>query len=153
MGKRCYPGAARFESLPSRLPPLESGNLRFTIPPPFLKTHERKPPGGRSTTYTDYPEGRAPYALRWPDYYRQRARELGSAVGDFTDQLLAGEFPWSRLVRRRSCCAWPNSTVPLAWARPADGLSISIAGCRNHYGRARSVAVSNVTPPKSQTEV
>jgi len=63
----------------------------------LIKTHERKPPGGRSTDYTDYPEGRAPYALRWPDYYRKRARELGPAAGDFTDQLLGGEFPWSRL--------------------------------------------------------
>jgi len=63
----------------------------------LIKTHERKPPGGRSTDYTDYPEGRSPYALRWPDYYRKRARELGSAAGDFTDQLLSGEFPWSRL--------------------------------------------------------
>ena len=59
----------------------------------LIKTHERKPPGGRSTDYTDYPEGRAPYARRWPDYYCRRARELGSAAGDFTDQLLGGEFP------------------------------------------------------------
>jgi transposase len=63
----------------------------------LIKTHARKPPGGRSTDYTDYPEGRAPYAQRWPDYYRKRARDLGPAAGDFTDQLLAGEFPWSRL--------------------------------------------------------
>ena len=63
----------------------------------LIKTHERKPPGSRSTDYTDYPEGRAPYAMRWPDYYRKRARDLGSAAGDFTDQLLSGEFPWSRL--------------------------------------------------------
>jgi len=34
----------------------------------LIKTHERKPPGSRSTDYTDYPEGRAPYAMRWPDY-------------------------------------------------------------------------------------
>ena len=63
----------------------------------LIKTHERKPPGGRSTDYTDYPDGRAPYALRWPNYYCKRARDLGSAVGDFTDKLLSGEFPWSRL--------------------------------------------------------
>ena len=63
----------------------------------LIKTHERKPPGGRSTDYTDYPDGRAPYALRWPNYYCKRARDLGTAVGDFTDKLLSGEFPWSRL--------------------------------------------------------
>jgi hypothetical protein len=56
-----------------------------------------KSAGGCSTDFTDYPDERTPYAQRWPDYYRKRARELGSAAGDFTDHLLAGEFPWSRL--------------------------------------------------------
>ena len=71
--------------------------VRIYIHGELLKTHERKLPGGRSTDYTDYPDGRAPYALRWPHYYCKRARELGSAAGDFTDKLLSGEFPWSRL--------------------------------------------------------
>src|SRR5260370_24514808 len=62
-----------------------------------MKTNERKPPGGRSTDSHDSPDQRTPYALRWPDYYRKRAGELGSAAGDFTDKLLSGEFPWSRL--------------------------------------------------------
>jgi hypothetical protein len=33
----------------------------------------------------------------WPNYYCQQARELGPAAGDFTEKLLSGEFPWSRL--------------------------------------------------------
>ena len=71
--------------------------VRIYVRGELIKTHERKPPGGRSTDYTDYPDERTPYALRWPDYYRQRARELGAAAGDFADTLLSGEFPWSRL--------------------------------------------------------
>jgi transposase len=71
--------------------------VRVYVQNELIKTHERKPAGGRSTDYTDYPDKRAPYALRWPDYYRKRARELGSAAGEFTDRLLTGEFPWSRL--------------------------------------------------------
>jgi transposase len=71
--------------------------VRIYVRNELIKTHERKPAGGRSTDYTDYPDERTPYALRWPDYYRKRARELGAAVGDFTDRLLSGEFPWSRL--------------------------------------------------------
>ena len=71
--------------------------VRIYLHGELLKTHERKLPGGRSTDYTDYPDGRAPYALRWPNYYCKRARELGAAAGDFTDKLLSGEFPWSRL--------------------------------------------------------
>jgi transposase len=63
----------------------------------LIKTHERKPCGGRSTDYTDYPDARVPYARRWPNYYCTRARELGPAAGDFTEKLLSGQFPWSRL--------------------------------------------------------
>jgi transposase len=63
----------------------------------LIKTHPRQKRGSRSTDFTDYPEGRAPYAMRWPDFYRHKARQVGSAVGDFTDKLLEGEFPWSRL--------------------------------------------------------
>jgi hypothetical protein len=71
--------------------------VRIYVRGELIKTHERKLPGGRSTDYTDYPDGRAPYALRWPNFYCKRARELGAAAGDFTDKLLSGEFPWSRL--------------------------------------------------------
>ena len=63
----------------------------------LIKTHERKPSGGRSTDYSDYPDSRVPYARRWPNYYCTRAKELGPAAGDFTEKLLSGEFPWSRL--------------------------------------------------------
>ena len=71
--------------------------VRIYVRGELIKSHERKMPGQRSTDYTDYPDGRAPYALRWPNYYCKRARELGAAAGDFTDKLLSGEFPWSRL--------------------------------------------------------
>jgi transposase len=63
----------------------------------LIKTHDRKPAGGRSTDYNDYPDGKAPYAMRWPNFYCKRARELGASIGDFTDQLLSGELPWSRI--------------------------------------------------------
>jgi transposase len=63
----------------------------------LIKTHPRQKRGGRSTDFSDYPQGRAPFAMRWPDFYRHRARQLGSEAGDFTDKLLEGEFPWSRL--------------------------------------------------------
>jgi transposase len=71
--------------------------VRIYVHGELIKTHDRKPRGGRSTDYNDYPDGKAPYALRWPNFYSKRARELGPAIGDFTDQLLSGEFPWSRL--------------------------------------------------------
>ncbi len=63
----------------------------------LIKTHAHQPRGGRATDYEDYPKDRAPYAMRYPDYYRKKAREIGSSVGNFANRLLAGEFPWSRL--------------------------------------------------------
>lgn len=63
----------------------------------LIKTHARQPRGGRSTDYDDYPKERAPYAMRYPDYYRKLAHQIGSAAGAFASRLLEGEFPWSRL--------------------------------------------------------
>jgi hypothetical protein len=63
----------------------------------LIKTHAHQPRGGRATDYEDYPKDRAPYAMRYPDYYRKKTREIGFSVGNFADRLLAGEFPWSRL--------------------------------------------------------
>src|SRR5262249_8177261 len=54
-------------------------------------------PGKHSTDYTDYPEHRAPYAMRWPDFYSKKAQELGEHAGTFTKKLFEGDFPWSRL--------------------------------------------------------
>jgi transposase len=62
-----------------------------------IKTHSQQPKGGRSTDYDDYPKDRAPYAMRYPDFYRKKALGIGPSVGAFADRLLEGEFPWSRL--------------------------------------------------------
>ena len=63
----------------------------------LIKTHAQQRRGGRATDYEDYPKERAPYAMRYPDFYRKKALEVGPSVGAFADRLLAGEFPWSRL--------------------------------------------------------
>lgn len=63
----------------------------------LIKTHAQQRRGGRATDYEDYPKDRAPYAMRYPDYYRKKAYEVGPSVGAFVDRLLAGEFPWSHL--------------------------------------------------------
>jgi hypothetical protein len=32
--------------------------------------------------YNDYPEGKAPYAMRWPNFYCKRAHELVAVLSD-----------------------------------------------------------------------
>jgi hypothetical protein len=68
----------------------------------LVKTHPRKPKGGRSTDPQDYPPERTTYALRAPDYVVHRATGFGPFVGLFAERLLAGDFPWARLRQGQS---------------------------------------------------
>lgn len=62
-----------------------------------IKTHPVVPEGKRSTDYEDYPNHKTPYAMRNCDYYITKAKETGSNCGSFMEQLLSGDFPWSKL--------------------------------------------------------
>ena len=63
----------------------------------LIKVHPTQPPGGRSTDYDDYPKEISAYARRDPDYMIAEARKLGDRIGRFTEELLAGDFPWAKL--------------------------------------------------------
>ncbi len=63
----------------------------------MIKTHPVVPEGKRSTDYEDYPEHKTPYAMRNCDYYINKGKEVGSNCGSFMEQLLSGDFPWSKL--------------------------------------------------------
>ena len=62
-----------------------------------IKTHPVVPEGRRSTDYEDYPAHKTPYAMRNCDYYISKGKEAGANCGSFMEQLLSGDFPWSRL--------------------------------------------------------
>jgi transposase len=62
-----------------------------------IKTHPVMPEGKRSTDYEDYPKHKTPYAMRNCDYYITKAKEVGTDCGSFMEQLLTGDFPWSKL--------------------------------------------------------
>lgn len=62
-----------------------------------IKTHPKKPPGGRSTDHSDYPKELTPYTMRDPIYYIEQAHVRGPEVGHFLEQLLEGPFPWSKI--------------------------------------------------------
>lgn len=63
----------------------------------LVKTHPRKPKGGRSSDPADYPPERTTYALRAPDRVVREATKLGRFVGLFAERLLSGSFPWAKL--------------------------------------------------------
>jgi hypothetical protein len=62
-----------------------------------IKTHPVMSEGKRSTDYEDYPKHKTPYAMRNCDCYIEKAKDVGVNCGSFMEQLLSGEFPWSKL--------------------------------------------------------
>ncbi len=65
----------------------------------LIKTHPRKPPGGRSIDEHDYPAERSIYALRNVAALQRQAATSGDAVGRFAAALLDGPLPWTRMRR------------------------------------------------------
>jgi hypothetical protein len=76
---------------------LDSKLMRIYHGGTVIKTHPVMPEGKRSTDYEDYPKHKTPYAMRNCDYYIGKAKEVGSKCGAFMEQLLSGDFPWSKL--------------------------------------------------------
>jgi transposase len=72
-------------------------SVRFYVGAELVKMHARVEPGKRSTDATDYPVGKADYALRSVDGVKRRAREHGEHVGAFAERLLGGALPWVKL--------------------------------------------------------
>jgi transposase len=63
----------------------------------LIKTHPRKPPGGRSTDPADYPTDKAAYATRDIEYLKRVCAGHGPNVGTYAKELLAGELPWTKM--------------------------------------------------------
>lgn len=75
----------------------DSKLVRVFVDGECVKTHERMKAGERSTDYHDYPKERAAYAMRDPKALVATAQRRGEHIGRLTEELLAGDFPWSRL--------------------------------------------------------
>jgi hypothetical protein len=63
----------------------------------LVKTHEKRPPGGRSTDHDDYPKELSSYTLRDPQRLIRQAKELGPEIGRFMQELLSGALPWAKI--------------------------------------------------------
>jgi transposase len=71
--------------------------VRIYLAGELIKTHPRKQPGQRSTDPNDYPPGVSDYALRSVDRFMTNAEKRGPNVLAFTDRLLDGPLPWTRM--------------------------------------------------------
>jgi transposase len=77
----------------------DSSTVRFYYNAVLVKTHPRKPPGGRSTDSTDFPPEKAAYANRDVEFLKRQAHKHGESVGGFAEALLEGPLPWTRMRR------------------------------------------------------
>jgi hypothetical protein len=76
---------------------LDRKTVRLYLRGELIVCHQRVAPGKRSTDPNHYPSGKAPYATRSVDALIARARALGEHVGVYTERLLAGPLPWTRM--------------------------------------------------------
>lgn len=63
----------------------------------LIKTHPRKPPGGRSTHPGDLPEGTSDYALRDVESLKVKAAAAGFSVGVYAQRILDVPLPWTSM--------------------------------------------------------
>jgi hypothetical protein len=63
----------------------------------LIKTHPRKPRGGRSTDPADLPPGTAEYALRDVESLKRKAAVAGTSVGIYASRLLDVSLPWTAM--------------------------------------------------------
>jgi transposase len=76
---------------------IDRSSVRLYRGSELVKLHPRVAPGKRSTDAGDYPVGKADYALRSADRLGVQARNRGTHIGQFTERLLAGPLPWTRM--------------------------------------------------------
>lgn len=77
----------------------DSQTVRFYERGVLVKTHPRKPPGGRSTEAVDFPPEQRAYAQRDSAFLVRQATSHGTAVGRFAEALLDVPLPWTRMRR------------------------------------------------------
>jgi len=63
----------------------------------LIKTHPRKPPGGRSTDAEDLPAEKTAYAMRDLDKLRRVAFSHGQSIGAMATALLDNPLPWTKM--------------------------------------------------------
>ncbi len=76
---------------------VDRGSVRIYRGSELVNLHPRVAPGKRSTDPTDYPVGKADYAMRSLERIGTQATARGSHVADFVARLLEGPLPWTRM--------------------------------------------------------
>ena len=119
----------------------DSSLVRIYIKGNLVKTHTRKPPGGKSTDHVnDYPKDQTPYTMRDPNYIIECAKKKGEFVGEYAGHLLGGQYPWSKIRQSqklmRLCEKYGETTVDAACARALSFDLVNVARLEKIIKRA-----------------
>lgn len=121
----------------------------------LIKSHPRKPPGGRSTDRDDLPAHVSAYALRDLERLIADAAAHGPAVGKLAAQILDEPLPWTTMRRVYKligfCRTYNDQRVDAAARRLLDAESKDLNVLRRMLERA--LEEENATAPPQRSNV
>ncbi|HUB72348.1 MAG TPA: hypothetical protein VL984_18140, partial [Acidimicrobiales bacterium] len=96
----------------------------------LVKTHPRKPPGGRSTDPADFPAEKTIYAMRDLDRLQAMAAAHGPAIGAYAKVILDDPLPWRKMRQVYALLGlvkkWGPERVEAACSKAADAEAFNI---------------------------
>mgnify|MGYP006971101129 CR=1 FL=1 len=117
----------------------------------LVKCHPRQKPGARVTDPADLASERTDYAMRDIESQRRQAYRRGESIGAFTDVILDGPLPWTRMRHVyklfRTCDRYGNDRVNTACERAVDAGATSVTTIVGMIERALETEQANDEPP------
>jgi len=120
--------------------------VRFYFKGQLVETHERKPPGGRSTKAHHFPPEKLAYAQRDSAFLVRQAEAQGTHVGLFAKALLDNPQPWARM---RQCFALLGLCRRFTPARVEETCALALAAEMHDYYRLERMVKHGIKPTPS----
>ena len=125
--------------------------VRFYFKGQLVETHERKPPGGRSTKTSHFPPEKLAYAQRDAGFLVKQAEAQGPSIGRFAKALLDNPQPWARM---RQCFALLGLCRRFTPARVEETCALALSAEMHDYYRLERMVKHGIKPaqPPAATE-
>ncbi len=131
----------------------DRATVRLYFKGQLIETHERKPPGGRSTKPDHFPPEKLAYAQRDTGFLVRQAEAQGPHVGRFAKALLDNPQPWTRM---RQCFALLSLCRRFTKERVDETCKLALVSEMHDYWRLErmvKLGVRQVEPPPRANNV
>ena len=131
----------------------DKATVRFYFKGQLIETHERQPPGGRSTKPEHFPPEQLAYAQRDTAFLMRQADAQGRHVGRFARALLDNPQPWTRM---RQCFALLALCRRFTKERVDETCALALESEMHDYWRLErmvKLAIKHVEPPPRRDNV